>query len=123
METSNISGVLDIIGKSITGNMNCLSMLVNLERNLDMVGPLYKVGEEVILQAKVLTSYNGNHIIEALEFEEMAPCVDGIFFTGYSYKLVGLDAWVIEPALRKKYPPSEFTFDQLMNSLNLETVK
>lgn len=82
--------------------------------------PLFKVGEEVILQAKVVTGYNGDHIIEDLEFEEMSACVGGSIFTGYSYKLLGVDTWVIEPALRKKYPPAEFTFDELMSKLKVD---
>jgi hypothetical protein len=88
-----------------------------------MAGPLFKVGEEVILQAVNLTKYNGEHIIEDLTFDEDAKAWDGSSYTGYTYKLEGVDVWFVEPALRKKHKPSEFTFDQLMNSLNLEMVK
>lgn len=87
------------------------------------MNPLFKVGEEVILQAVNLTKYNGEHIIEDLIFEDDATAWDGSKYVGYSYKLEGVDVWFVEPVLRKKYKPSEFTFDQLMNSLNLEMVK
>lgn len=87
------------------------------------MNPLFKVGEEVILQAVNLTKYNGDHIIEDLLFEDDVTALDGSSYTGYTYKLEGVDVWFVEPVIKKKYPPSEFTFDQLMNSLNLEMVK
>lgn len=88
-----------------------------------MATPLFKVGEEVILQAVNLTKYNGDHIIEDLTFDADVKAWDGSRYTGYSYKLEGVDVWFVEPVIKKKYKPSEFTFDQLMNSLNLEMVK
>lgn len=87
------------------------------------MNPLFKVGEEVILQAVNLTKYNGEHIIEDLIFEDDVTAWDGSKYVGYSYKLIGVEVWFVEPAIKKKYKPSEFTFDQLMNSLNLEMVK
>ena len=103
-----------------------------------MAGPLFKVGEEVILKSVNRPECNGEYIVTAI----IQP--NGIYTSRNDKVLIRNDSGVYgylldepifakhigkgevcwaEQALRKKYPPSEFTFDQLMNSLNLEMVK
>ena len=138
METSNISGVSGIIGRSITDNMNYLLMSVNQTRIIDMATPLYKVGEEVILKSVNRPECNGEYIVEAIipsggiytsrndnvilrnGSDRCSYLLDKAIFAKHIGK--GEICWD-ESALRKKYPPSEFTFEELMNSLNLEMVK
>lgn len=102
-----------------------------------MVTPLFKVGEEVILKSVSCPECNGEYIVvKVLSPEEIFKSRnDGQLMrnggTTYSYLLdevfqhtdhgFGEICWD-ESALRKKYKPSEFTFDQLMDSLNLEVV-
>lgn len=88
-----------------------------------MTRPLFSVGEEVILQAVNFTDFNGEHIIADYTFDTEVLTYDNLRYTGYSYKFEGVDTWFVEYVIKKKHKPSEFTFDQLMNSLKLETVE
>lgn len=87
------------------------------------MNPLFKVGEEVILQAKNCQEYNGNHIVSNVKHCEDVHLKDGSIYSGFYYNLEGVPYTWVEYVLKKKYRPSEFTFEQLMNSLNLEMVK
>lgn len=102
------------------------------------MNPLFKVGEEVILKSVNRPECNGEYIVEAIISSQgiYTSRNDNVLLRNgsdhYGYLLdkaifakhigKGEVCWQ-ESALRKKYPPSEFTFEQLMNSLNLETVK
>lgn len=136
---NNIFGVSDIIGRSITDNMNYLSMLVNQTRITDMATPLYKIGEEVILKSVNRPQFNGDYTIVAIVKQgDKYKCrysgktlnyLGIISYYGYVLDRIcatsdrGIESIWAEQALRKKYPSSDYTFDELMNSLNLEMIK
>lgn len=101
-----------------------------------MSQPKFSVGEEVILQSKDCSKYNGDYIISGIIY-------DGVLYncriTGLPYKSSGFNWGYIlsvarqdpedpfgreivwgETALRKKHKPSEFKdFTSLMDSLKL----
>jgi hypothetical protein len=102
------------------------------------MNPLYKVGEEVILKSVNRPECNGEYIVEAIIPPKgiYTSRNDGVLLRNASdhhgYLLneaifakhlgKGEVVWH-ESALRKKYPPTGYTFDELMNSLNLEMTK
>lgn len=100
-----------------------------------MTRPLFSVGEEVILVSLSHPEFNGEYLIERVleNGESYKSRNDGKSFwsNGILYLLdeifpdnvKGGEFAVGEKSLRKKYPPSEFTFDELMNNLKLETVE
>lgn len=106
-----------------------------------MTRPLFGVGEEVILVSKDSPDLNGKYTIKDIAYHK------GFYFDKFLNKTVhwictdldketpaylleeldvpdedGSEIMWAQSALRKKYPPSEFTFDELMNNLKLETV-
>lgn len=104
-----------------------------------MATPLFKVGEQVILKSVNHPEFNGDYTIITIvtqgdnykcRYSDKTLNYTGIVsYYGYALDRIcttsdrGIESIWAEKALRKKYPPSEFTFDQLMNSLNLEMVK
>lgn len=106
-----------------------------------MTRPLFSVGEEVMLVSKDRPDLNGRYTIKDIVYHE------GFYFDKFLNKTVqwicteldketpshlleelevadefGSEFMWAQSALRKIYPPSEFTFDELMNNLKLETV-
>ena len=82
-----------------------------------MKKPLFSVGEEVILRSEAYPEYNGDAVVLDIRFDYD----DGL--PGYLLTIPcpkdeeGDDLWWDEPALRKKYKPSELSFQELVSSL------
>ena len=107
--------------------------------NTSVTRPLFSVGEEVILVSENLPQFNGEYVVTVIvcqgETHKCRHTGKTIRYLGkYNYYGYILDRICVgeerltesiwaERALRKKYPPSEFTFDELMNNLKLETVE
>lgn len=97
--------------------------------------PLFKVGEEVILQSISNPQFNGEYVVEDiiapkesfLSRNDKRSACNGSDTFGYllneifPHKELGHSEYLwSELALRKKYPPSEFTFDELMSKLKVD---
>lgn len=83
--------------------------------------PLFEVGEEVILQSKSFPQYNGETTVVSVEYRSGLCVTTGkLLSPNYLYTLgvksVEVDVWD-ESALRKKHPPSEHSFTELMEKL------
>lgn len=98
-----------------------------------MIIPKFHVGEPVLLQSVSSPECNGEYIVEKIlrsgdkykcRLTENIVNVGRVYSYGYLLNTPHPDDkdcceifWA-EKALRKKYPPSEFTFGELMDSLN-----
>lgn len=86
--------------------------------------PRFKIGEQVILCSNHLTKYNGGpytveEIVSNLNYckgsSGFAYVLDGAKYTEEEWPHPS-KAWA-EPSLRKYYPPSELSFQELMTTL------
>lgn len=86
-----------------------------LENNLDKP-PLFRVGEEVVLQSINYPELNGNAIVQKVDsgYEEGSkkPCYGYVLNIGNPL----YPGWA-ESALRKKHKPSDHSFDSLIAEL------
>lgn len=97
-----------------------------------MSEPKFKVGEEIILQSKNQPESNGEYtVIDVITDGKVFECritgnkmrrtgrygvgymLDGAIAKGES----GMETSWAESALRKKYPPSEYSYTELMDKL------
>lgn len=82
---------------------------------------LFEVGEEVILCSKRQPQYNGEYVVLACEWGYYIDINTNKYRKGFTYDLgihgdAGNSHWS-ESNLRKKHPPSELNFTDLMSSL------
>lgn len=100
-----------------------------------MSQPLFQIGEEVKLVSKSLPEYNGdyvvlqvikggdkyldpysNNILKSSESNTFGYILDGDFPPD-NHKGIFHSPMFCESALRKKYPPADFTFDELLANI------
>lgn len=86
--------------------------------------PLFQLREEVTLQSKNFPELNGYTVVT--EVSDLGWWKDSItknIVKGYSYKLEGkvgthsTEGWWIESSLKKKYPPSGDSFQEIMYNI------
>ena len=93
--------------------------------------PKFKVGEEVVLQSKTHPQYNGEYVVERVLYQgqkficrstgnvgtvrvDVGYLLNEIFMEEDSYA----ESRVEESELRKKYKPSDKSFDELIGEIN-----
>ncbi len=96
--------------------------------------PLYNVGDAVVLQSVSLPELNGNYRVRSVirVFQDHICAITGDdvvyesdFDSSFGYLLdppvlspeTGKEAAFEESALRRRYPPAEESFKQIMNKL------
>ena len=100
------------------------------ENTNNIPAPYFSVGEEVILESKDHPEYNGEYVIQAMDYGFGEDVITGKLTVCWSYDL-GFTAkhenaesiWWDQAALRKKYPPSEMSFSEMLESFNRENVE
>lgn len=85
-----------------------------------MKDPLFRVGEEVVVVSNLCPECNGESVVLELKWGTML-CSDGVEYTGWCYKTEdqpNKNLHYRESSLRKKHKGSDYSFQQLVSSLN-----
>ena len=92
--------------------------------------PYFSVGEEVILESKDLPEYNGEYVVQSKMYGLFKDVLTGnigncwLYGLGFTAKYGDSEfsLWA-QATLRKKYPPSEMSFSEMLESFNKENVE
>lgn len=100
------------------------------ENTSSNTAPYFGIGEEVILESKYHPECNGEYAIKDLRYGKGIDVATGEVAPGWDYDL-GFTTkhgdtefvWWAQAALRKKYPPSEMSFSEMLESFNKKIVE
>lgn len=80
---------------------------------------LFKIGEVVIVQSVTMPEENGEYLVVDFYWHEIGSCyaTGELLPPGFAYKLDSSHIEWDESALRKKYPPADESFKDMMQNI------